>query len=120
MNLGGAPGLPRQVGVLALTTNAGPSPSITLSSSSALTTCCGGPVASSGDDSQRLERPDADRPLCGQIGSEPARILDQSRIPPFPQAKEPTMAAVVINHLTFDVPVDDLADVVDEKYAPNS
>jgi hypothetical protein len=28
------------------------------------------------------------------------------------------MAAVVINHLTFDVPVDDLADVVDEKYGP--
>jgi hypothetical protein len=28
------------------------------------------------------------------------------------------MAAVVINHLTFDVPVDDLADAVDEKFAP--
>ena len=26
------------------------------------------------------------------------------------------MAAVVINHLTFDVPVDDLADVVDDKF----
>ena len=28
------------------------------------------------------------------------------------------MAAVVIRHLTFDVPVEDLADVVDEKFAP--
>jgi hypothetical protein len=28
------------------------------------------------------------------------------------------MAAVVINHLTLDVPVDELADVIDETFAP--